>query len=66
LARNFASLYLGHKPKVKVATSTPHIQRHLPTYSFLKVENIVHLQAGSNVPNLDVLQLETIKTQVIA
>jgi hypothetical protein len=28
-------------------------------------EIIVYLQAGSNVPNLDVLQLETIKAQAI-
>jgi hypothetical protein len=46
--------------------STPHIQTHLPTSSFSKVESIMHLQVGSNVPNLDVLQLETIKAQAIA
>jgi len=40
----------------------PHIQKNLPTSSFSKVESIVHLQANSNVPNLNVLQLETIKT----
>jgi hypothetical protein len=41
--------------------SAPHIQTHLPTSSFSEVESIVHLQAGSNVPNLDVLQLETVE-----
>jgi hypothetical protein len=39
----------------------PHIQTHLPTSSFSKVESIMHLQAGKNVPNLNVLQLETIE-----
>jgi hypothetical protein len=29
----------------------PHIQTPLPTSSFSKVESIVHLQVGNNVPN---------------
>ncbi len=40
----------------------PHIQKNLLTSSFSKVESIVHLQASSNTPNLDVLQFETIET----
>jgi hypothetical protein len=42
----------------------PHTQTPIVTSSFLNIEN-VHLQTNNNVPNLNVLQLETIKTQVI-
>jgi hypothetical protein len=45
--------------------STPHIQTPLLTSSFSEVESIVHFQVGSNVPNSNVQQLETIKTQAI-
>jgi hypothetical protein len=40
----------------------PYIQKNLFTSSFSKVESIVHLQASRNMPNLDVLQFETIET----
>jgi hypothetical protein len=41
--------------------SVPHIQTPLLTSAFSEVESIMHLQAGSNVANSNVLELETIK-----
>ncbi len=43
----------------------PHTQTPIITFSFSNIEN-VHLQTGNNVPNSNVLQLETIKAQAIA
>jgi hypothetical protein len=51
--------------KVDENALTPHIQTLIATSSFSNVES-VHLQISSNVPNLNVFQLETIEAQVIA
>jgi len=50
--------------KVDENASTPQIQTPIATSSFSNVES-VPLQTGSNVPNLDAFQLETIEAQVI-
>jgi hypothetical protein len=44
--------------------STPHIQIPIVTSSFSDIKS-VHLQTSNNVPNSNILQLETIEAQAI-
>jgi hypothetical protein len=49
---------------VEENASTSHIQTFIATSSFLDIKS-VHLQTSSNVPNSNILQLETVEAQAI-